>query len=110
MGLAITIKRVKEHHCPECGQVVFTEVVDAEESGGPIWYPILAHLGYYVPWEDRPEGFEDKWYGVDMTLSDEQVTWLMKNFPEESYNADAVLLLVARATSRDERVVVNADW
>lgn len=111
MGLDITVKRVKEHRCPDCGRVVFTEVVDAEESGGRDWYPFLEAVGYYIPYEQRkPEDID--WYGKDMRLTDEQIKMMMVDcVPDTAYNWNIISGLVAATQYYDDcYVVINADW
>lgn len=106
MGLDITVRRVKEHRCPDCGRVVFSEVVEEEASGGRDWYPFLESVGYYV--EDHTE--ENERYGENVTLTDEQTMWLLKHFPNDAYNARAVLEVISAAITLGDRVNINADW
>lgn len=110
MGLDITFKRVREHRCPDCGRLVFSECVNSDCSGGRAWYDFLEHVGYYVPHEKRPADYEDKWYAKDMILTGEQITYLLKNFPHEAYNSVAIVALVAQAITYNQSVVINADW
>ena len=48
MGLDIIIKELKEFRCPDCGQLVTTQNIDAECSSGRVWYDFLESVGYYV--------------------------------------------------------------
>ena len=61
MSLDITIKERKEFRCPDCGRLVTTQDIDAEDSGGRVWYGFLESVGYYVPYEKRTK--ENDWYG-----------------------------------------------
>lgn len=63
MSLDITIKERKEFRCPDCGRLVTTQDIDAECSGGRVWYNFLEQIGYYVPCGKRTE--ENDWYGED---------------------------------------------
>ena len=109
MSLDIIIKERKEFRCPECGRLVTKQDIDAEYSGGRVWYDFIESVGYYVPCGKRTE--ENDWYGEDMVLTDEQAKQLADfvsaNHP---YNARDVECLVARALMRGNKVVINADW
>ena len=109
MGLDITIKERKEFRCPDCGRLVTTQDIYAEDSGGRIWYDFLESVGYYVPYEKRTE--ENEWYGEDMVLTEEQAKQL-DDFVSDNqpYNARGVECLVARALLHGNKVVINADW
>ena len=109
MSLDITIKERKEFRCPDCGQLVTTQNIDAECSGGRVWYDFLESVGYYVPYEKRAE--ENDWYGKDMVLTEAQAKQLADfvsdNKPE---NAQDVECLVARSLLHGNKVVINANW
>ena len=109
MGLDITIKERKEFRCPDCGRLVTTQDIDAEDSGGRVWYGFLESVGYYVPYEKRTE--ENDWYGEDMVLTEEQAKHLVAFVSEnQPYNARDVKCLVARALLHGNKVVINANW
>ena len=109
MGLDITIKERKEFRCPHCGRLVTTQDIDAECSGGRVWYNFLEPIGYYVPYENRTE--ENDWYGEDMVLTEEQAKQLaqfVSDYQPTYY--DDIEVLVARALLHGNKVVINADW
>ena len=109
MSLDITISERKEFRCPDCGRLVTTRYIDAECSGGRVWYGFLESIGYYIPYEDRTE--ENDWYGKDMILTEEQAKQLADFVSEnQPYNARDVECLVARALLHGNKVVINADW
>ena len=109
MSLDITIKERKEFRCPECGRLVTTQDIYAEDSGGRVWYDFLESVGYYVPYEKRTE--ENDWYGEDMVLNEEQAKQLTNLVSENHpYNARDVECLVASALLHGNKVVINADW
>ena len=109
MGLDIIIKELKEFRCPDCGQLVTTQNIDAECSSGRVWYDFLESVGYYVPYEKRTE--ENDWYVEDMVLTEAQAKQLADfvsdNIP---YNARDVKCLVARALLHGNKVGMNANW
>ena len=109
MSLDITIKERKELRCPHCGQLVTTQDIYAEGSGGRIWYDFLESVGYYVEGDNLAE--ENDWYGNDMVLTEEQAKQLADfvsdNLP---YKYQYVESLVARALLHRNKVVINADW
>ena len=109
MSLDITIKERKEFRCPDCGRLVTTLDIDAECSGGRVWYDFLQGVGYYVEGDNPTE--ENDWYGEDMVLTEEQEKQLADFVSEnQPYNARDVECLVARALMRGNKVVINADW
>ena len=109
MSLDITIKERKEFRCPHCGQLVTTQDIYAECSGGRVWYNFLEPIGYYVPYEKRTE--ENDWYGKDLLLTEEQAKQLADFVSDnQPYNARDVECLVARALLHGNKVVINADW
>ena len=109
MSLDIIIKERKELRCPDCGRLVTTQDIDAEYSGGRVWYDFLESVGYYIPYEKRTK--ENDWYGKDMVLTEEQAKQLADFVSEyQPYNARDVECLVARALMRRNKVVINADW
>ena len=109
MSLDITIKERKEFHCPDCGRLVTTQDVGAEDSGGRIWYDFLESVGYYVPYENRND--ENDWYGKDMVLTEEQAKQLADFVSEyQLYYARDIECLVERALLHGNKVVINADW
>ena len=110
MGLDITIKERKEIRCPDCGRLVTTQDIDAESSGGRVWYNFLESVGYYVPCgKKRTE--ENDWYGEDMVLTEEQekqlADFVSDNLP---YHWVAINNLIASAMLHGNKVVINADW
>ena len=109
MSLDITIKERKDFRCPDCGRLVTTLDIDAECSGGRVWYNFLESIGYYVPYEKRTE--ENDWYGLDMVLDEEQAKQLaqfVSDYQPNNYNE--IEGLVARALLHGNKVVINADW
>ena len=109
MSLDITIKERKEFRCPDCGRLVTTQDIDAECSGGRVWYDFLEQIGYYVPYENRTE--ENDWYGKDMVLTEEQAKQLAQFVSDDKpCNDRDIECLVERALMRGNKVVINADW
>ena len=109
MSLDITIKERKEFRCPDCGRLVTTQDINAEDSCGRVWYNFLEPIGYYVPYEKRTK--ENDWYGLDMVLSKEQAKQLaqfVEDYQPNNYNE--IEDMVARALMRGNKVVINADW
>ena len=109
MSLDITIKERKEFRCPDCGWLVMSHDIDAECSGGRVWYDFLQGVGYYTEGDNPTE--ENDWYGKDMELSNEQAKQLADfvsdNLP---YNLVAINNLIASAMLHGNKVVINADW
>ena len=109
MSLDITIKERKEFRCPDCRRLVTTQDIDAECSGGRVWYGFLESIGYYVPYEKRVE--ENDWYGEDMVLTEEQSKQLADFVSDnQPYNYMDVEGLVARALLHGNKVVINSSW
>ena len=109
MSLDIIIKERKEFRCPECGRLVTKQDIDAEYSGGRVWYDFIESVGYYVPCGKRTE--ENDWYGEDMVLTEEQAKQLADFVSDnQPYNARYIECLVARALLHGNKVVINADW
>ena len=109
MSLDITVKERKDFRCPDCGRLVTTQDIDAEDSGGRIWYDFLESVGYYVPYENRND--ENDWYGKDMVLTEEQAKQLADFVSGyRPYNCAKLENLVARALMRGNKVVIEADW
>lgn len=109
MSLDITVKERKEFRCPDCGRLVTTSDICGESSGGRVWYAFLEIVGYYEPYEELKE--DDKWYGLDMELTEEQARQLADFvYKYKPYNSVAIEGLVARALLRGNKVVINADW
>ena len=109
MSLEITIKERKEFRCPDCGRLVTTQDIDADYSGGRVWYDFLEPIGYYVPYDKRTD--ENDWYGLDMALDEKQAKQLaqfVSDYQPSNYNE--IEGLVARALMRGNKVVINADW
>ena len=109
MSLDITIKERKEFRCPDCGRLVTTQDIGAEDSCGREWYNFLEPIGYYVPYEKRTK--ENDWYGKDMELTEEQAKQLaqfVSDYQPTYY--DDIEVLVARALLHGNKVVINADW
>ena len=109
MSLDITIKERKEFHCPDCGRLVTTQDIGAEDSCGRKWYNFLEQIEYYVPYGKRTE--ENDWYGEDMVLTEEQAKQLYDfvsdNLP---YRWVAIKNLIASALLHGNKVVINANW
>ena len=109
MSLDITIKERKEFRCPDCGRLVTTQDIDAECSGGRVWYNFLEPIGYYVPYEKRTK--ENDWYGNDMVLTEEQAKQLADFVSDnQPYYTKSIYGLVTRALLHGNKVVINADW
>ena len=109
MSLDIIIKERKEFRCPDCGQLVTTQNIDAECSSGRVWYDFLESVGYYVPYEKLDE--ENDWYGEDMVLTEAQAKQLADFVSDNKpYNARDIKYLIKRALMRGNKVVINADW
>lgn len=111
MGLDISFTERRNVICPHCGEIVKTEDVRTDYSGGRSWYPILEYLGYYVPYEQRTE--ETDWYGKDMVLTEEQTKEVYRQIKMnifEFYRAEQVMSLIAQASMNGSLVVINADW
>ena len=109
MSLDITIKERKEFQCPDCGRLVTTLDIYAEDSGGRVWYGFLESVGYYVECDNLTE--ENDWYGRDMELAEEQAKRLADFVSEyQPYYAKSIYGLVARALLHGNKVVINADW
>ena len=109
MSLDITIKERKEFRCPDCGRLVTTQDVGAEDSCGRVWYNFLEQIEYYIPCGKRTE--ENDWYGKDMVLTEEQAHQLIRfvlDYQPTEY--DKIEHLVERALVRGNKVVINADW
>lgn len=110
MSLDIRFKESQKVFCPHCKQLLKTETIACEVSGGRAWYDILESIGYYVPHDQRTE--ENDWYGKDMMLNTsqaEQVYWcVMKH--RDIDNSYAISGLIARAIMNNNAVVINADW
>ena len=109
MSLDITIKERKEFRCPDCGRLVTTQDIDAECSGGSVWYGFLESVGYYVEDDNLTE--DEDWYGKDMVLTEEQEKQLA-DFVSACQPTEykAIERLVARALLHGNKVVINADW
>ena len=109
MSLDITIKERKEFRCPDCGRLVTTQDIDAECSGGRVWYDFLEPIGYYVPYEKRIE--ENDWYGKDMELTEEQAEQLVDFVHvHRPYNDMNIAHLVQVALMDENKIVINANW
>ena len=109
MSLDITIRERQELHCPDCGRLVTTQDIGAEDSCGRVWYNFLEPIGYYVPYEKRTK--ENDWYGLDMVLSEEQAHQLIRFVLDyQPIEYDKIELLVERALVRGNKVVINANW
>ena len=109
MSLDITIKERKEFRCPDCGRLVTTQDIGAEDSCGREWYNFLEQIKYYVPCGKRTE--ENDWYGEDMVLTEEQAKQLaqfVSDYQPTYY--DDIEVLVARALLHGNKVVIKADW
>ena len=109
MSLDITIKERKEFRCPDCGRLVTTQDIYAEDSGGRVWYDFLQSVGYYVEDDNWNEG--NDWYGEDMVLTEEQAKQLAQFVSDyQPTDYDDIEVLVARALLHGNKVVINADW
>ena len=106
MSLDITIKERKELRCPDCGRLVTTQDIDAECSGGRVWYDFLQVVGYYAEGDNPTD-----WYGEDMVLTEDQekqlADFVSDNLP---YHWVAINNLIASAMLHGNKVVINADW
>ena len=108
MSLDITIKERKEFRCPDCGRLVTTQDIDAECSGGRVWYGFLQGVGYYVEGDNPTE--ENDWYGKDMVLTEEQAKQLFDFVSEyQPFCARPIYGLVAKALLHGNKVVFNSD-
>ena len=104
MGLDVTIKERQEFCCPDCGKLVTTKDIDEVNTGGKDWYDFLKSVGYYGD-------SENKWYGEDMALTDEQARALAEYSAKNVYwPNNEIERLVAVALLRGHKVVINADW
>lgn len=109
MGMDVTVKRVKEIRCPDCGKLVDTAVCSKAYSSGCGWRDILEEFGYYVPYEERNES--NGWYAKDMVLTMEQTIRLMGYVAAHNLQDWLdIVSLISVAIGKDERVVINADW
>ena len=109
MSLDITVKERKEFRCPDCGRLVTTQDIDAECSGGRVWYDFLEPIGYYVPYEKRTE--ENDWYGKNMVLTEEQAEQLTDFVhAHHPYNGMNISYLVGVALMDGNKIVINANW
>ena len=109
MGLDISISRVENVRCPECGAFIETKEIECESSGGRVWYDILECFGYYVPYEERTP--DNDWYGKDMKLTSEQAEELYRFVRgREIYNKELILDVIAVAKMEGHDVVINANW
>ena len=109
MSLDITIKERKEFRCPDCGRLVTTQDIGAEDSCGRVWYDFLQGVGYYV--EDDNQTEEEDWYGKDMVLTEEQAKQLAQFVSDyQPTDYDDIEVLVARAQLHGNKVVINAVW
>ena len=109
MSLDITIKERKEFRCPDCGQLVTTQDIDAECSSGRVWYDFLQGVGYYTEGDNPTEG--NDWYGEDMVLTEKQAKHLADFVSEnQPYYTTSIYGLVTRALLHGNKVVINADW
>ena len=101
MGLDITISRVQEIKCPDCGKVVAKQSTGCVDSCGRIWHEFLDLLGYD----------SDKWYGEDMELSEDQSKALVRFANENNlYCKEHIESLIAIGMLRGEKIVINANW
>ena len=110
MSLDIRFEEARHVFCPHCKQLLKTETVAGEVSGGRVWYDILESIGYYVPYDRRTE--ENDWYGKDMALNRsqaEQMYWYIMEHRDID-NGYAISGLIARALMNQNTVVINADW
>lgn len=109
MGMDVTVSRVHEIKCPDCGIVVTKTVQDYVESSGRGWYGFLQLLGYYVPYDERTE--ENDWYGKDMELTEPQARGLVKYaYENDLYCKERIESLIAIGLLRGDKIVINADW
>ena len=100
MGLDITISRIREIKCPNCGEVVARQPVDYVHINGRVWFEFLCLVGY-----------GDEQYGKDIDLSGEQLGALMEFVNENNfYCKEQVESLVAIGLLNDEKIVINANW
>lgn len=110
MGLDITFKRMREIKCKNCGEIVGRETIDRVSSSGRCWYDLLEKIGYYTPYENRAEDFEDEWYGNDMVLDDERAKLVADKIPKGACYEREVENLVCVTIVKGDVLAVNADW
>lgn len=100
MGLDITISRVKEIKCPDCGKVITKQLTDSVDSCGRKWYEFLDLVGY-----------DNEWYGEDMELSKDQFKILTRVANENNLCCkEQIESLVTIAGLCGEKIVINAEW
>lgn len=113
MGLDIRISRAKPIYCPHCGELVAYNTVDAVEGSGRVWYEYLESIGYYKPYV-KGKQYKQDIYGMDMTLTDEQVNELSKFMNKTElkdwYYITEVKDLIESARIECDKIVINADW
>lgn len=113
MGLDIRISRVKPIYCPHCGELVTYRAVDTVDGGGSSWYEFLESIGYYKPYV-KGQQYNQDMYGMDMTLTDEQVNELSKFVDKTElkdwYYITEVKDLIKSARIDNDKIVINADW
>lgn len=99
MGLDITISRVQEIKCPDCGKVVAKQTKDCVNSCGRVWHKFLDLVGY-----------GDEWYGEDMELSEKQSEALVEFVSENDfYCKKEIASFVVIALFDKEKIVINAN-
>ena len=113
MGLDIRISRAKPIYCPHCGELVTYRAVDTVDGSGSSWYEFLESIGYYKPYV-KGQQYNQDMYGMDMTLTDEQVNELSK-FADKTelkdwYYITEVKDLIRSARINGDKIVINADW
>ena len=113
MGLDIRIYQRRPIYCPNCGELVAYQTVDAVDHSGRVWYEFLESIGYYKPYV-KGQPYSQPMYGKDMVLNDEQVDELIKfvNKTElkDWYYITEVKDLVESARIDGDKIVINADW
>lgn len=113
MGLDIRIYQMRPVCCPHCGELVTYKTVDAVDGSGNVWYEFLASIGYYKPYV-KGQQYNQDMYGMDMTLTDEQVNELSKFVDKTElkdwYYITEVKDLIASARIAGDKILINADW
>ncbi len=100
MGLDITISRVQEIKCPDCGKVITKQPVDYIDSCGKVWHKFLDLIGY-----------NSKWNSEDMELSEDQLNALVKFANDNDFWCkERIESLVVTGLLRGEKIVINANW
>ena len=113
MGLDIRIYQMRPVYCSHCGELTAYKTVDAVDGSGSVWYEFLTSIGYYKPYV-KGQQYNQDMYGMDMTLTDEQVNELSKFVDKTElkdwYYITEVKDLIESARIDGDKIVINADW